>query len=279
MTADYADYQTPQAHATAISTTGVGLLKFVNPVASGSGVTVAGGVTSTLASLFAIGQPTWEFGATLSLPAGAGTVPFARFSFDWFDPSGTLRVGSDNVEVPLGNGPANLVTITGRGPCKGAKLTVSLRNGDPAQTLTVSYVVSEASHTFDRTQFEQTSIVATPPIGFTYVSSDPGTRFLATAKPSIAASGNVKLLLPVAYGKWRWTIDNSGQANAVNVQLQTVTGLGVIAGLNLYNAVTAAAAVTLFEVSFSSAPYVIVLTNQGTTGTITPTVNAVFEPY
>lgn len=276
---DFQDYQVPQAHATAISKTGVGLLKFANGLASGTGTTIAGGVKTALASNLAITQPSWEFGASLSLPAGVGTIPFARWSFDWFDPTGLIAVASDNVEIALGNGPANAINITGRGPCKGAVLTVSLQNRDPAQTLTVTYNAYEASHTFERTQFEQLGPPATGPIGFTYAGTDPGVRWAAYSKPSIAASTSVTRLLPVAFGKWRWTVDNTGQSQAVGVQIQNAYATVIPASANIYDASTAAGAVTTFEVSMPAQPMQLIMTNAATTGTITPTLTAVFEPY
>lgn len=279
MTVDYADYNTPQAHATAIAATGVGLLKFANQIAQGTGTTVAGGALATLASLVAVTQPSWEYGAALSLPAASGTAPFSRLILNWFDPTGTQQLAQDIFEAPSGNGPANAISITGRGPCKGEKLTAQLRNVDPAQTLTLTYLLQQTSHVFTLPQWEQVAPPGTAPNGFTGSGGDYGISMPVNMAATIAASSSITRLLGTRFGKWRFLVDNTGQANAVRVQIQTIVGFAIPAGTNIADVTVANAAVSSFEVSMPSSPAVIVLTNNGTTGSITPVVTAVFEPY
>jgi hypothetical protein len=276
---DYPDWGTSQANADAISTTGVGLLKMTNDLEAINTGTIPGGTLETLATDIPVTQTAWEFGGIFYLPSGAGTVPFARFTLNWYESTGTILVAQDTLTVVSGNGSGNAIAFCGRGPTKGEILDITMRNLDPAQTLTYEYSVSQVSHTYDKPQWQQTSLPTTAPIGYTTAGGDLASSVNAYHKATIVPGTPNQSLLPVYFGKWRCFLDNSAGANGCTVQIQTLEGFGVPSGQNLYYGTVAAGAVLPFEFSSPSEPLLLVLTNNGGAGNIDPLFTSIIEPY
>jgi hypothetical protein len=276
---DYPDYQTPQAHATAIAATGVGVLRFANVLATATGGTLGGGGQAQPLTLAAYTQPSWELAINANLPAGAGTLPFVMLLLDWRDPTGNLVVARDVFIAAAGNGPSNLVITGGYGPAKSEVLNFQIFNLEPVQTLTYSYVFSQTSHVFEQTRWRQPNIPGTAPVSFTNPNGDPRRGIIANINAAVGASSFIDRLLPAYSGKWRGLLDNTAGTNACTLTFRDIYGLGLTVPTYLDNIQAAAGAVTRFEMSASFEPLIARIANNGTTGTITPNLSFVAEDY
>jgi hypothetical protein len=176
-----------------ISTTGVPLLTGAAQVASGSG-TIAVGATLSPAA-FTIGQIGYEVIMTFQIAAGA-TIPFLQVILTWTDITSGLTVGVEEWWLSASSGSAQ--QFIGRGPSKGNKLAITIKNFDPADTVTYSYSVLANSRIYLRDEWRQTTTALTP--GFTNPATDPNAGLLAGVNASISSGITLTRILPLYSG-------------------------------------------------------------------------------
>lgn len=142
--ADFPDWQAPQAHATAISTTGVPLLTksvlLLNALPA-----ILGGLSYSSATL-SVSQTGYEIRVSGTIPSAA-TIPFFEVFLLWEDSTSGLTVATDSFIIPAVSAGAGLL-VRGTGPTKGDRVVVEVNNLDPAQTLTAAVTVLLNSRTY-----------------------------------------------------------------------------------------------------------------------------------
>lgn len=141
---DFADWNAPQAHASAIAATGVPLLSAAGTLISAllQSVAAAGG---TLTKTATFTQTGWALNIITNFPAAA-TVPFVEVTMTWEDPVTAAIYGEDHYFIP-GSSGASGFTVLANGVVKSGVLNVTVTNLDPAQIATVSLLVSQDSVT------------------------------------------------------------------------------------------------------------------------------------
>lgn len=266
---DYADYQTPQAHASAIASTGAPLLRLTGAGTANNSQTLGGASSVNLLTALPWSQPGWEVTILLNLPAAAGTKPWAVLAFTWLDPSGVYQTGSDNVILTAGNGPTNALLFFGRGPAKGGQLTLVLQNIDPAQTLTYSWGIFPASNVWGDTRWKQLSYAATAPVGFSNPGGDPVNGIIAAIKPTLVNGSPQSRLIALANGEWSVATDNSGQANSVTVTIADASSVNLSTLPQFDKCTVAAGATDRRELWIPARPVLVTMTDNAA-GNITP---------
>lgn len=232
--ADYPDFQTPQANATAISTTGAPLLTLSTVLVNANQYVIAGGGTS-IPTILTFGQPGYEIFIQLSIPAGA-TIPFADVDLTWSDAGGANTVGEE--KWILAAGSAASYTYTGTGPTKGSRLSFKITNLDPAQTLTatVSFLVNSRIYRRDRWIPNTIQVVPT----FTNAGGDPRREVLALIDALSVGNGvTITRLLPAYHGDVLLYWDSLGVALANSNASLTPVPSGVFGAAALWSGETA----------------------------------------
>lgn len=202
MTVDYADWATPQAHATAISTTGAPLLGFKNILGSNAGgLAISAGATANLVSTKAAGQVGYEL--SLSVWTAAGTASAVTISVKWTDTTTGLLTDTQNWTFFAGtvSRPHN-VRITG--PSNGDQVNVAAIAG--ANAITVAYTAMQTSRVYTRHSGHTLTLnFGNPSIpGFTLAAGDASSGILCAESQAISANGSTSLLLPLYYGTARF---------------------------------------------------------------------------
>lgn len=275
---DYADYQTPQAHATAIYGTKVPLARSVTAVGSAIGATLNAGVNTPLFVNVAIDQPGWELEFQASLPGAVGTVPFALLRLQFLKSATTLIISNRPMYAQVGQSTNQGVATGGYGPVRGDVVSLSLTNLDPAQVMTYSYAFSAVSHPHIRDVWRQDDYTAFPPATFTWPSGEPGIGWLATSTPSIGPGGSTSRLIATYLGKVRMQIDNSANANAIQVTITDPVG-NVTPSANYYDQTVAASALQRDEIWLPAKPVLLTMKNTGGAGNITGNVTLISSDY
>lgn len=207
--ADYPDFATPQAHATAVSITGVPLLTLPTELLAAQIFSIAGGGTS-IPTILTFNQLGYEILIVLSVPAGA-TVPFADIDLVWTDTGGSNTVAEEKWVLAAGSA-ANYI-YTGTGPTKGNKLSFKITNLDPAQTLTATVTFLVNSRIYRRDRWVANTIVAVPT--FTNGGGDPRREILFDLDAvNVNAGITITRLLPVFHGDVLFYWDSLGVALA-----------------------------------------------------------------
>jgi hypothetical protein len=147
VTADFPDFQVPQAHADAIATTGAPLLTLATLVDSQTGKVITAG------NVFpGPGKPISQIGYEIQVQVtanSASTVPYAVVALTWVDSGTGITVGSDTWTVP-GSSNATPFMVLGKGPSKADKVSVTVTNLDPANSITISYVLIQNSRVYPK---------------------------------------------------------------------------------------------------------------------------------
>lgn len=269
--ADYPDWQTPQAHATQIAATGVPLLRGTNNLGTLALTALGGGNTVTLISTTSINQPGYEAAFVLWFPAGSGTLPFLQLAFIWTDSASGLTVFQRDVVIAGGNGSTNPIRSRMWGPVQGNQLQVVAFNVDPTFTATFDWTVNQTSHVFEHDYAMQAAYASTAPNGFTNPLGMPATNLIAKHSPTIAASGTDKVLLGLYFGDVQLDIDNTSSAQSVTVQLQDPAGFATgTAGATVWKQVVAAGGTLTQPMSLPATPMLLEMQNTATAGSITP---------
>lgn len=145
--ADYPDFQTPQAHATAIAATGVPLLSLSNVIASNAAQTVTHGVIFQTGAKNII-QPSYE----MSIEVKAATTPaspFIKVTLQWFDGASGALLDHDDFWVPVSSPSFGPITLL-RGTSKGTQVNLQLFDGSSNPDVSVNYALLQSSRVFTR---------------------------------------------------------------------------------------------------------------------------------
>lgn len=270
---DYPDWQTPQAHATQISTTGVPLLRFTNNLAFSASQTLVGAANITLMASMAINQPGYEVAITVSMPASSGTVPFIRLSLQWLDSVSNIQMARRDVVLACGNAPANALTYYIRGPMHGNRFLIKAVNLDPAVTATIQWTANETSHVFEHDEAIQNAYAGTAPNGFVNPAGVATANLVAYTAASIAASGSNTFLVALYANDVILNIDAIAAANTTKVELFDPAGyITGTANSPIFGIDVAAAGSQSIPLTLPFSPLLLKVTNLGTAGSISPVV-------
>lgn len=268
---DYPDWQTPQQHANAISTTGVPLLRASNQLAQNAATTILGGATAALLPATAVNQPGYEMSFEISMPAGTGTLPFVDIQMLWSDSATGVRGARRDVVMTAGNGPASVVVSYANGQCRGDTLTVNAINLDPAVTATLKWVINATSHVYEHDQAGQRFYPGTAPNGFSNPTGIPGTGVIAFQKPTLGAGLSQAVLCALYGGDVFLMVDTIGISATVAVSLTDASGFATATSGGEIFAQDVAGG-TSFDVPLTLpyAPVLLTLSNLATVGSIAP---------
>lgn len=196
---DYPDWQTPQAHATQISVTGVPLLtKSTNIINDVNRNVPFGGGKVTIASNVGVTQIGYEIAITALISSLAPTLPILTVDMTWTDSVSSTVVGHETWNVPIGSSGAGSLHV-GTGPTKGNLLTVKLANNDSAQNATVTTVVNQNSRVYGRDDWRTESFNAIPNATLP-LHDQQGNTLLDFLSASLGALGSVSRILPLYAG-------------------------------------------------------------------------------
>lgn len=276
---DYPDFQSPLANALQIAANGTPLLRLTNSLAFANPANIpAGGSLNPVASV-AVNQPSFEIALGVNLPAGAGTVPFCQIVMQWVDAISGVVTDTEVFLVSAGNGAGNSLQYYLAGPARGSKLNLLLENLDPAQIMTVSYVVNMTSHVYTYDRLVQFSYAGVAPITFSNPAGNPNTGVLAVINASIGANATISRLCAVWSGTVSLDIDNTGQADTISVTIEDPGSLySTVAQSHLYKFFLAAGASNTFNITLPHGPVLIVITNNAA-NVISPTLTLLRTEY
>jgi hypothetical protein len=273
MTFDYPDFQTPQAHATTISTTGVPLLRMTNTAGSSLADVIGAAADVVIVPQFATNQPGYEVLIDSYMPASSGTLPFLLVNLLWFD-SGTGMVAyRRDLVVPAGNAIANTLECYAYGPMHGDTMAVEVVNLDPAVAQTIQYSVNQTSHVYSIDEAKQYAFAATAPNGFVNPKGVLAANVVAATSPTIGAAASAQVLCGLYSGDVVMTVDNSSSGSPVTVLLFDPAGwaTGTVNG-EVYSLTVASGATLIQPLTLPFTPLVLKLSNTATAGSITPKV-------
>lgn len=199
---DFADWNAPQAHATAIATTGAPLLGFKTILGSNAaGLAIGAGNSANLVSARAAGQVGYEI--SLSVSTLAVTASAVTISVKWFDTATGLLTDTQNWTFFAGSvsRPHN-VRITG--PSNGDQVTIAATAG--ANAITIAFTVMQTSRVYTRHSGHTLTLnFGNPTIpGFTFASGDASSGILCAESQVVTNSGSTTLILPLYSGTARF---------------------------------------------------------------------------
>lgn len=248
---------------------GVPLLRGTKALNSGT-ATIAGGGNSILVNNIVLNQPGFEATLIANLPAAAGTIPFAQIQFQWIDNATSTVMETKTYFVTCGNGPSAAVTTYINGPCYGNKLLVTAFNLDPAQSLTLGFIVNQTAHVYEHDHELQAGYPPTNPITFANPNGFPSAGILAQSNPSIGPNGSIQRLMASFKGQAIINVDNGGQANIARVALEDPINIyGGGTNFPQFNDTIAAGARAHFPVYLPGGPLLLHMFNTQATNTIT----------
>jgi len=245
-TPDYADYATPQAHATSIFSTGVPLYtKSVNVVNDVARNVPLGGGAVTVANLAAVSQIGYEVAITALIAAGAATIPILTVNMIWRDSVTATIVGHETWNIVMGSAGNGSVHV-GTGPTKGNQLTVTLANNDSAAAATVTTVINQNSRIYSRDDWRTEAFNTIPNIA-TPTHDQQGSNLGTLITGALAANGSSTRILALYAGK-------------VTVSFaSTISAKGTLQVSSLDPAFSAGGAVFLLAIPASNISQVITL--------------------
>lgn len=277
---DFPDWTAPQANATAISTTGVPLLRQTITLGSGSGVALSPGLGATLLNRVTINQPSFEGLFSLSQAAGAGSNPFAVMFFNWFDSASGLNVASRSYVLSSGNGPANQLQYYVSGPCFGDQLSVSITNLESLTNQSLTYAINSTSHLHARDTIYQPVYAQTAPITFSSPNGNPLAGVLFRTNPSVPANSTLTRLIAVYNAVVDIMVDANGSpANVVTSATDPSGQLTAVVGGELFAHTTLSGGRDQFEVGFPNGPVLLNIRNTSTNAAFSPQITGVIRPY
>lgn len=195
---DYTDYNTHQAHADAISNTGVPLLARPVNLVNFTG-TVATGATVTIASNVPVGKIGYEITNIFFAPATNQSL--ITMQLIWSDSVSGQQVITDEWDFYAGSGPlASAHIIRGTGPTKGDTLTVKVTQSASTVTASFTVVMAQNGRVYGRDDWR--SVTFPPVTGFTVTNNaEMNNGVLGTNDNiAVAAGGQVTVLLPLFAG-------------------------------------------------------------------------------
>ncbi len=233
--ADYPDFQTPQAHATAIYGTGVPL--YAKPVNLASEVleVITAGENLELGP-FTIGGIGYEMSITI-LSNSLSTSPFLGVTFTWSDSATGLVTGMETWWLG-GSSTSPGQTFYGTGPSKGDTLNVQLANGDSLDSVTVTFGVTANSRAYVRDDWRQQTYNPVP--SFTLGNADQSANFLLQTAPTVGAATPSIRLMPLYAGIVRMWTSAAGKYDITISALDRAISLAPAGNQIFEDAVTAA---------------------------------------
>lgn len=228
--ADYPDFATPQAHASAIAITGAPLLTLSGTLLTAQTFTLTGGQQQSTSAL-----PIMQLGYEIQLKCSIGstaTVPFVDILFIWTDSVTGNIMAQENWMLPCGSG-ANYI-LNGTGPTKGSNLTVKLTNQDPAITATIGVLILTNSRVYARDRWIANTIVAVPT--FTNPGGSPLREILAVMDGvNCNAGASISRLFPPYHGDVMVYVEQSGVSAANSQAKLQVAPTSVLGTGDLYS--------------------------------------------
>jgi len=197
----------------------------------------------------------------------------------WVDAVSGVVTDTEVFIVSAGNGNGNALQYYLAGPARGSELNILLENLDPAQIMTVSYVINMTSHIYTYDRLVQFAYAGAAPITFSNPAGNPNTGVLAVINAAIAASGSVSRLCAVWSGSVTLDIDNTGQADSISVTIEDPGTLySTVALSHLYKFFIAAGATETIQITLPHGPVLIVIANNAANA-IQPTVTLLRVEY
>ena len=245
---------------------GIPLLRQTMKLGSANGTTIAGLNSIPLISFSTINQPSYECTFIASLPAASGTVPFAQLTFQWNDSKTGFINDTETFFITSGNGPTNAITTYLSGPCRGDELSVNIFNLDPAQTLTLNWVINSTSHVFTHDRLVQPSYATTAPVGQTNPNGTPSAGLIATINPSVGSNATSTRLLAAYNGKVGVNVNARGQTDNFSYSLVDPGTLYGTAGAIFWSADTPAGGSQMYaNINLPNGPVLYQIINRSTT--------------
>ena len=232
MTADFPDWTAPQAHATAISTTGAPPLVFKRVIDAliGQNIPASGTLTRPASGSFSLNQPGYEI--LLNVASLTSPAPVVSVELQWYD--STFGQLLDDEIYYFYSGNLNGHFIHGRGPSKGDAVIVVVKNYSAAGGLTFTYTLLQTSRVFTREFWKTITKGGVNPafLGFTAAPQNMPANVLCAQNTSLAASSSQVLILPLYTGTAR--LFGSGSAVAAAATWQITDSTEQVAGSQIF---------------------------------------------
>ena len=272
------------ADVTGLTANGIPPLRGTVNLGNATAQALTANVTATLLNAVSVTRPSFEAVFKLNMPAGVGTVPFAALILNWTDSNTGLVVGQKLYEITAGNGSGNELTFYLSGPCRGNQITLQIRPQDPAQAMTLTWAFNQTSHIYTIDRLLQPSYAATAPFGFTNPAGSPSKGLLASVTSAIGPNASISRLLAASNAKIKIMLDNTVQANAAAVQINTPSSALAIYGeagapTSLFKTTAAIGGQGGGEWQLPNGATVLQIFNTNVTNTITPNVTITTMEY
>jgi hypothetical protein len=267
------------ADVTGLTTNGIPPLRGTVNLGNATAQAMTANTTATLLNAVSVTRPSFECVLQFSYP-GAATVPFGALLLKWTDSNTGLTVGQKNYEIIGGNNV--FATCYLSGPCRGNQITLQFRPQDPAQAATLTWAFNQTSHIYTIDRLLQPSYVAVN--GFTNPAGDPSKGLLASVTAAIGPNASITRLLAASNAKIKIMLDNTVQANAAAVQINTpssITALYSEAGAptSLFKTTAAIGGQGGGEWQLPNGATTLQIFNTNITNTITPNVTITLMEY
>lgn len=266
---DFPDWHTPQANATAISTTGVPLLSNPNVLINEQLQVIAAGSDAVYGPV-TVTQTGYSLQVITLFPVAA-TNPFVEVVLTWTDPASGIVYDESHQFVP-GSSGASGFTVLASGPARSSNLTVTVNNLDGAQAATISLLAGQHSTVAvrDTWRWRNADDNGLTVEGETLASLPDDELCLGYLhSATVNAATTLSWLFGMAPGR---TVQLSGITSGVaasNVVLQAQaapTSAYTVAGICLYEALTTPG----FDFTFQAprGPVLLKISNNATSGTL-----------
>lgn len=260
---DYADWQEPQAHATAIAATGVPLLGLASQLVT-TATKVIGPSTTQFFTTANVTQVGYHGTFEVQFPSAA-TVPFCRARLSWLDNLTGYSLGTDDYILP-GAQAASLFTTTAAGLARGNRVQLAIDNLDPAQSATVTCTLNEDSipRNGDSWYYPNLLNAAVTVPGFTLPGLPDDESVLGVLdNVTIAASSSNTYLLGMHAGLVNIGYElSAGTAANLSIRMRPAPD-SVYSGHNIIYSATSSP--SNFQVAFPRAPVRLIVANAATT--------------
>lgn len=212
-----------------ISTTGAPLLNLKTVLAQQTSFTSIAASGSLTISNLVISQISYELSIVAETSAAAQTPVIVQLK--WIDSTTTFVVAQQEFSFFAGS-VASPHTIEGHGPSAADRLTIVIINGSTANSVSVEYVVTQASRPYLKHLWKTVAAFGTLPSipGLTMAPGDPNAGILIDTEDILAASALVKYVLPLYTGDVTWNArDNGGVTALSQFFIHAVVWTGTIA--------------------------------------------------
>lgn len=254
---DYPDFGTPQAHATAISTTGTPLLHGTDILDPHTTYTVA--ASGFQSPFYVVHKPGYLLQVVATCNA-ASTKPFMGVKLFWkTDSAGSNGIAQESWVIPAST--AGLRSML-KGPVKGASFTLQLHNLDTVNSMTAVVDALDSTHHIARDDMRGDPCASVPT--FTSAGGDPLNNILGDViAGTIPASSFKSWLMPAYAGQVAINMFQSSPAVSLTTTLQAQ---GDVAGqpIIFWHGPDTNAIQGPFTINTPRCPTVLTITNNGT---------------